>query len=154
MRASSGSLGAEPIRVAAPVDALVVGAHPLGDVGEAGVQQDAGTDLGVAPHLLPLHVAQRAGLVEDRVGDPELAEIVQDAGGVDALHPLGGESAAPRSRARTRRTARMLARAPVAHVEGLRQEHRGRQPQLRGRLGARPGLAQALLHADRGVVHH
>ena len=37
-------------------------------------------------------VVERARLVQDRVGDPELAEVVQHAGGVDPLHPVGAQA--------------------------------------------------------------
>ena len=51
--------------------------------------EDARADLRVAADLLPLVAVQRARLEQDRVGDPELADVVQHAGGADALDPLG-----------------------------------------------------------------
>jgi hypothetical protein len=48
--------------------------HPGRDVLEVGVLEDPCADLGVAPDLLPLLVVELAGLVEDLVGDPELAD--------------------------------------------------------------------------------
>ena len=54
-------------------------------------------ELGVALDLGPLAVVERAGLVQDRVGDAELADVVEDAGGA---HALDRRSAAkPSSRA-------------------------------------------------------
>ncbi len=57
-----------------------------------GVLQDPGADLRVAAHLPPFRLVQGARLLQDRVGDAELAEIVQDAGGVDALDVRLGEA--------------------------------------------------------------
>ena len=89
-------LAGEARRVSAPVDALVVGEHPVADVAQVGVLEDPRAELRVAADLLPLAVVQRAGLVEDGVGDPQLADVVQHAGGAHALDALGGN---PSSRA-------------------------------------------------------
>jgi hypothetical protein len=51
----------------------VVGADPYCDVAKAGVLEDPGADLGVAMHVRPLGVVERARLVKDGVGDPQLA---------------------------------------------------------------------------------
>ena len=50
----------------------------------------------------PLARRQRARLLQDGVGDAELADVVQDAGGADALDAAGG---AARARARSPRIA-------------------------------------------------
>ena len=54
--------------------------------------EDAGAQLRVALDLGPLVVVERAGLVQDRVGDAELADVVEDAGGAHALDLVGREA--------------------------------------------------------------
>ena len=122
------------------------------------MQEDPRADLGVAPHLLPLGVAERAGLVEDRVGDPELAEIVQDAGRVDALDPLGASSSrAAVSRANVADGARVVGRCRGRAGRGSRPAA-SRPPVAAPRTDpvcGRPAPASSrrtLLHADGGVV--
>ena len=93
---------------------------------------------------------ERPGLVQDRVRDPELADVVEDAGGADALHPrelelqLAGDllGVAPDRLGVARRRH-------VAQVERLGQQHRGGEL-----LGARAlGVAQRVEHLERlGVV--
>jgi len=70
----------------------VVREHARGDVAQARVLADPRPDLRVARHLVPLRVGQRAGLVQDRVGDPELAEVVQHAGGLQAVDARGRQA--------------------------------------------------------------
>ena len=58
----------------------------------------------VAADLRPLLVVERAGLVQDGVGDGELADVVQDARrSASARRGRGGSPAARRCRARSRR---------------------------------------------------
>ena len=113
-----------PLGIATPVETLVMGADPAGDVAQPGVLEDAGADLGVAHDLSPLRVVERSRLVQNRVGDPELAEIVEHAGGLDPLNPLGDQAERQR-RLLGERTdrARVLRCVGVAHVEGLGEQH-------------------------------
>src|SRR3954453_9044565 len=65
-----------PVGVAAAVDALVRGAHDRGDVGEGRRRlDDALADDGVTLHERPLRGVERAGLLEDRVRDRDLADV-------------------------------------------------------------------------------
>ena len=54
--------------------------------------EDLGADLGVPFHLTPFGIGQGAGLVQDPVGDAELAQVVQHTSRVDPLDAVRGES--------------------------------------------------------------
>ena len=72
------SVPARPMRVAGAVPALVVGRDDLADDrGEAGVGDDPGADLGVGVHHPALVVVEGAGLLQHRVRDADLADVVQ-----------------------------------------------------------------------------
>ena len=88
-------LAREPVRVAGAVPALVVAEH---DVGHRPVAVDAAHDprpvRGVAADDLPLLLAQRLGGEQDRVGERELADVVEQPGGVRELLLRGGRPSA------------------------------------------------------------
>ena len=91
--------------------------------------EDPRADLGVAADLAPLVGVERAGLLQDRVGDAELADVVQHArrrGGA-----RGGRRSQPRWRpvcsASWPTVMRVARGAGVAQVERLGEEHRGRE---------------------------
>ena len=94
--------------VAAAVEPLVVGG---GDRGEAGERGDAREDaLGVGrvqADARELLVGQLGGLVEDRVRDAELADVVQQPGAVQVAQILAREAEllADQARRRSRRRA-------------------------------------------------
>ena len=92
--------------------------------------------------------------MQDRVGDAELAEVVQHAGGLQAVDARGARpSAAAVSRANCADGARVLGRAGVAQVERLGEQHRGREAQLGRLAGRRRGARhEHLLERERGVV--
>ena len=94
MRAPSGmSSPAVGVGVAVAVPALVAGAHQLGDGAEGRRGgDDALADEGVAAHEGPLVVVERAGLVEDRVGDGHLAHVVQLGGHAHVVERLAFEA--------------------------------------------------------------
>ena len=79
MRASSGISSPALVRVAGAVPALVAGAH---DAGHALELVDRGEDpfaeLGMRPDQRPLLLGQRPGLEQDRVRDPDLADVVEE----------------------------------------------------------------------------
>ena len=79
-------LAGQPARVAAAVPALVVGVH---DLGHRPVAVDPAHDpravLGVALDHLPLLVGQPRVGQQDRVREGELADVVQQPGGVHEL---------------------------------------------------------------------
>ena len=69
---------ARPLRVAGPVVALVVMAHGRNCRLEASSSlEHARTLVRVAAHENPLFVGEMPGLVEDRLGDGELADVVK-----------------------------------------------------------------------------
>ena len=85
----------EAVRVALAVDALVVGEHGRGDLAHAlDAQQQPGAVGGMALDQPPLGGMQLAAADQDVVGERLLAEVVQQAGGVDdrllALGQPGG----------------------------------------------------------------
>ena len=61
-----------------------------------GACQDSLADDGVLPHHFPLVFIERAGLEQDGVRDPELADVVQTAGVKNQLHFTGGQLEAAR----------------------------------------------------------
>jgi len=111
-----------------PVDPLVVSPDPTGNVAQTGVLEDAGPDLGMAHDLPPLAVVERSGLVQDRVGDPELAEIVEHAGGVDPLDMLGCQPERHRRAFGEHPDGAGVLRGPrVAQVQRLGEQHHSSQ---------------------------
>ena len=86
-------LAGEAVGIAAAVPALVLGAHGGGEVRErADRADDLGADRRVLAHDVPLGTAQPAGLLQDRVGHADLADVVQqrhlaDRGRVLGVHP-------------------------------------------------------------------
>ena len=94
MRAWRESCGADQAQVvAAAVEPLVVRGGHRREVGEGG---DPAEDLGAVARVLadhaPLLVGQLVGLVEDRVRDAELADVVQQAGAPHVAHVVVGSS--------------------------------------------------------------
>ena len=113
-RAERDRVAGEAVGVAAAVEALVARAHELRDVGQRRRGgQDALADERVAAHERPLVLVQRPGLVEDRVGDGELADVVQLGALADRAHHVDVEP------------------EPVA-----RCARRARRPRRRGRRGS------------------
>src|SRR5262245_24493504 len=78
-------LARQVMGITAAVDPLVVRQHPGADVAQVRVIEDPRAQLGMAAHLRPFLFRQLAGLLEHGVGDAELADVVQHAGGADAL---------------------------------------------------------------------
>ncbi|GMA75060.1 hypothetical protein GCM10025880_14770 [Methylorubrum aminovorans] len=84
----------QTLRVAGPVEALVMVAYDVEDVGpERGLPgQQVGAERGVGAHHRHLFDRERARLVEDGLGDQRLADIVQERGLGQALPVGSGES--------------------------------------------------------------
>ena len=102
MRAPSGiSSPREAVGVAAAVPALVARADEPGDAARSAgaAREDALADQRVLAHQLPLRVVERPGLVEDLVGDRDLADVVQLGGAREHVELLGVEAEPPRRRA-------------------------------------------------------
>ena len=73
-------LAGKAVRVAATVPTLVVVANRRHGVGEeAESLDDAGALVGVIAHHSPLLEAQSGGLEQDRVGDGELADVMEES---------------------------------------------------------------------------
>ena len=86
---------AEAVGVAAAVPPLVARAderHQVGEVGDG--LEDARADVRVLLHARHLLGAQRAGLAEDRLGDADLADVVQQRAQADDPR-LAGRDAQP-----------------------------------------------------------
>ena len=76
----------------------------------------------VALHVLVLVVGERGGLVEDRVGDADLAHVVQQAGQAQAREPRRSRpSSAPISAAQLRDGLAVAARVGVLGVDRARE---------------------------------
>src|SRR5664280_524501 len=73
-------LAGEAVRVAAPIEALVVVAHAVDEGALEERAHDLGADSGVLAHELPLLTRQWPGLEEHAVGDADLADVVQERG--------------------------------------------------------------------------
>ena len=82
-------LAADAAGIAVAVGLLVAVEDPLADVGQLAGAEDPAGHLGVAADLVPLGRRERPGLVEDRVGDADLADVVQHAGQPQALYACG-----------------------------------------------------------------
>ena len=74
------SLALEPVRITAAVKALMVMAHDGREVLERRhLLEPVGRHRRVPPHLRPLLLGQRRGLVEDGIGNHRHADVVQPA---------------------------------------------------------------------------
>ena len=83
-------MGLEPEGVAAAVGSLVVGEDPVGDLVEPVTADQQMTRLGMLADPLPLMGVERAGLLEERPGDRDLADVVQHSRKAEPLaHELG-----------------------------------------------------------------
>ena len=140
-------LAAEAVGIAAPVEVLVVMAHPTCFLLELGRRHDRVTDSHVAAHLSDLVGAQPPGLPEDPVGDADLADVVQQAGEPEPLDPVGVEAERlPDQDAQLGDGLAVVSCSHVLRVDGPR-ERRGEEPVLparrpfvgmRGRLRRQP----------------
>ncbi len=150
-RADRDLVALQAVRVAASVEALVVVEHHRDGLAQARrLLQDDLADAGMLADRLPLLVAERGGLVEDLVGDGDLAEIVEERRDADALDLLAGEAHLEGDACRQRRDH--VGRA--AAVVRLRRQDRCER--LRRRV-ARPtpegsGLGP-VSGGDRGTPH-
>ena len=107
-------VAAQALRVAAAVDALVMCAHDLGHGAvDADVAQQLGPDVRVAPDAAPVGLRQPAAALHHAVRERELADVVQEPGGVGELLVALGHAAVLGDVARERRDSRAVA-APRA----------------------------------------
>ena len=128
MRLPSGiAVAGEPVRIAVAVPALVLVADDASHGAHARDRaQDPLADRRVLAHDLPLALVERPGLVQDLVGDADLADVVEQRRGADATDLLAASaSASPTLRGQVDDALRMLARVAVALLErrGERRDH-------------------------------
>ena len=84
-----------------------------------------------------LGLRERAGLLEDRVGQADLADVVEHARHLDALHALGRKSQLGRDQAAVAAHGpRVVGRAGVAQVERLGERHQRGELDLVGAASA------------------
>ena len=100
-RLEGDGVAGEAVRVAAAVEALVVVAHPVRLERHVGGLDDVEPEQRVALHHLVLVVGEPAGLVEDRVGHADLADVVQQAGQPHARQAVALEAELGGDHART-----------------------------------------------------
>ena len=145
MRLASGIASPAARRVAAAVPALVLGAHGGREVGERRDRaDDALADRRVRAHDPPLGVATARRLLQDRLRDAELADVVQERDLRDGDDLLVGEPELLRDRrGELHDGLGVLGRVALARLE------RGEQRLAGGRLALEPrGAAPVLLAVD------
>src|SRR5919112_3397222 len=132
-RAERDLLPGEAVGVPGAVPALVRGPHQRHRVGEeVDRRQDSLADQGMALDGRPLLVRERPGLVEDRLGHAQLADVVQCG--------------------RVAQSAQVRIVQPQAAGHGLAALHE-RRARTRGRGGARvQGRLQCLGRAELGTL--
>ena len=150
-------LARQPARVA-PVPALVVGLDDLRDRGVAvDPAHDRGAVLRVAFDRLPLLVGQARVGEQDLVAEGELADVVQQPGGVDDVLLLLAHPERRRHGARVAGDRRGVARGhPVAQRQRLDHRDQHAQLQLCEPLGPRARqqqLAQQVLEREQHEQH-
>jgi hypothetical protein len=111
------------VRIAEPVPALVTGAHDRAHVGEpVDRSEDLLTERRVLPDDLELVVRQRARLLQDLGGDPDLPDVVEERSELEPLQRLAVE---PQLAADEQRhvgdPARVRRRVLVARLQCVRQ---------------------------------
>ena len=98
LRGDGNLLLFKPVRVAAPVPALMMpAADSVGRLDKVGLLQERQlfqnfrTDRGVGLHDLEFFLRQLAGLVQDGLGDIDLADVMQRRSGADERNIRGGQ---------------------------------------------------------------
>ena len=123
-------LPGQPVGIPRAVEALVVVADRRHRVAEEPEPvDDARALLGVALHQRPLLGRERGGLQQDRVGDRELADVVEERGVAEQVELRLGEAELAADRERELlHAARVAGRVRVARVDrrGERLHRRGR----------------------------
>ena len=124
-RADRNRRADQAARIAAPVPALVVGAHDRHDrIRELDEREDVGADVDVQLHLVELGGRQLSRLVEDVLRHRELPGIVQQGGASIAFNV--GSSSTPSARASADRVRLHSTHVAVRHVVFRVDGHRER----------------------------
>ena len=171
IRDSSGmSLPREPAGVAAAVEALVVMEHPVRLIGSSAASRIAWPMSTCRVIARRSSAASALGLLQDRVGDADLADVVQQAREAQPLE-AGRRSKPSRSPIATQSCGDRLgvaARAGVLGVDGARERRCERRcscdgPGRRGAVGRGPeprvsrrrrsARALRLVEREVGLVH-
>ena len=131
-RAERDVVPGQPHRVAGAVPVLVAGDHDRAGAGQGGHRlHDPCAQLRVATHDLPLVVGERAGLVEDRGGNRDLADVVQSRGDTDvAQRHVGQLVPAPDLLGHPDQRLGVVARVLVLRLECVRKRAHRRQERL------------------------
>jgi hypothetical protein len=114
----------------------VVAQDPLAHLLQARVDEQAGADLGVAPHLGPLRRREGPGLAQHGVGHADLPDVVQEPGDPDLLDAVAAQAERRGDRRGVARHGRRVGvgrRVPGVHGGGERED--GPQVGLAARLG-------------------
>src|SRR5690554_1896763 len=131
-------LPCQAVRVAGSVPAFVVPAYALSDRLESSGQGDekVRTDVAVLLHCLELFVRQCRGLLKDRLGHSQFAQVVQHAGPVKRQQPgLGHAEFTADDNAVVGHPFTMVCRLPVTLTD-----EGGEQAQVPGIQALQPGL--------------
>src|ERR671923_108248 len=140
-RGERNRLAGEAVGVAAAVHSLVARPRDLeDDRREPDAAEDVLRDDGVAPHHLPFLVGQRAGLVEDRLGDADLADVVEQRADLDRVEIRADVAETARELHRDRgNPLGVLAGGAVLRLDAPRERGDRREvllPDSRDQLGA------------------
>ncbi len=83
----------EPVGISGAIEAFVVCAGDEGEPAEgAKMSEDLACDARMLAHDAGLSLGEEAGLVEDGVGDAEIAEVVEECGALNERAPLFAEA--------------------------------------------------------------
>ena len=135
-RADRNRVARDPLRIAVAVPALVMAEDQRRDAeGERHRRDDFRADLRVDADLLELFLGQRAGLRQDVLGHRELADVVQQRRGLDALDVCGRNGHRLRERGRVElHAADVRLRRLVLRVDRARERFDRREVQVGGLL--------------------
>jgi hypothetical protein len=153
-RAERDLLALESARVAAAAPVLVVGVGDLArDAQVLRLLQDLEADLRVGPHHRPLLRAELAALEQDRVGDADLPDVVQQRAAVDVEQVALRHAGDDREVERPERDAVGVARGLLLpRVEGADQRAQRLLAALVEALQRLLEVARALAEARRVVL--
>ena len=144
-RAERNLFALQPLRIALAVPAFVVAEDQRRDrIRERHRADDLGADLRMDADLLELFLRQRAGLRQDVLGHGELADVVQQRRGLDALDLGVGHAEAARDAGRIDlHAADVRLRGLILRVDRERERFDRREVQIRHLLDVTPLVVDA-----------
>jgi hypothetical protein len=130
-------LAAQVARVAGPIPMLVVVADDRPEGGEGAERgADALSDLGMAPDEFPLVVIERTALRQDRIGDADLADVMEQGAIGDGIELGGREAEAdPEPPGEEREPLAVMLGLGVLGLDGVRQRRDHRMSGLHANEG-------------------